>query len=146
MTPDPDPTDIPDDESATGTPIADKGMAGAPMHGTDRPADGLGTTPGVSPDAVDAIVEDGGRSELDFEEGVVMDTEELTQGGSVVEAEYEDRGPAEHLRGDDHGSVDPDAAADVGDASAGDRLTGTGLEADVDADTPLQSAGERRDP
>ena len=143
MTLDPDPTDIPDDERATGAPIADKGAVGAPMHGTDNPADGLGMTPGVSPDAIDAVVDDGGRRELDFEEGGVMDTEALTQGESVVEAEYEDRGPAEHLRGDGHGSIDADAAADVGDASAGDRLTGTGLEADVDADTPLPTVGNR---
>ena len=142
MTPDPDPNDIPDDERATGTPIADKGAVGAPMHGTDRPEDGLGTTPGVSPDAIDAIVEESGRRDLDFEEGT-MDTEELTQGESVVDAEYEDRGPAEHLRGDAHGGIDADAAADVGDASAGERLTGTGLEADADADTPLPTVGKR---
>ena len=142
MTPAPDPTDIPDDERATGAPIADKGAAGAPVHGTDSPADGLGTTPGVSPDTVDAVTDAGGRRELDFEEGAVMDNEELTQGESVIEAEYEDRGPAEHLRGDGHGSVDADAAADVGDAGAGDRLTGTGLEADADADTPLPTVGK----
>ena len=144
MTPDPDPNDIPEDERETGTPIADKGLTGAPMHGTERPADGLGATPGVSPDAIDAIVEDGERRELDFEEGVVMDTEALTQGESVVEAEYGDRGPAEHLRGDGHGSIDANAAADIGDASAGDRLGGTGLEADVDADTPLPTIDNER--
>ena len=73
MSPDPDPNDIPDDENVSGGPIADKGRVTAPMHGTDRPADGLGGTPGVSPDAIDAIVDAGGRRELDFEDGA-MDT------------------------------------------------------------------------
>ena len=136
MATDPDPNDIPDDERDVGGPIADKGEAGRPMHGTDRPAAGLGSTPGVSPDVVDAIADEGGRRELDFADGR-MDDAEITGGESVVEAEYGDRGPATHL-GE---GVDASAAADVGDASAGDRLVGTGLEADADADTPLPKVG-----
>ena len=138
MSPDPDPNDIPDDENVSGGPIADKGRVTAPMHGTDRPADGLGGTPGVSPDAIDAIVDAGGRRELDFEDGS-MDTAEVTDGESVVEAEYEDRGPPTHL--DER--VDADAAADVADASAGDRLSGTGLadaSEDADMSEPERSA------
>jgi len=131
MTPDPDPNDIPDDENASGAPIADKGAATAPMHGTSRPADGLGSVPGVSPEAVDAIVDGHEARELDFGDGS-MDTEELTGGQSVVEAEYADRGPAEHL--DDR--VDPDAAADIGNLSAGDRLSDAGLSADDDEAEP----------
>ena len=129
MSPDPDPNDIPEDENVSDGPVADKGGIAAPMHGTDRPASGPGTTPGVSPDAVDRVVDEGGRRELDLDDGT-MDTAEVTGGESVVEAEYEDRGPATHL-GD---GVDADAAADVGDASAGDRLTGTGFEAGDDDD------------
>ena len=141
MTPDPDPNDIPDDETDTDGPVADKGEATAPMQGTDRPAHGLSDTPGVTPESVDAVLDASGRRELDFDEGVVMDTAEITQGESVVEAEYADRGPAEHLR--DGVGVDADAAADVGDPSAGDVLTGTGLEADADADTPLPKVDDR---
>ena len=120
MTPDPDPTDIPDDESATGAPIADKGVVGAPMHGTERPADGLGTTPGVSPDAIDAVMDEGGRRELDFEEGVVMDSEEITQGESVIEAAYGDRGPATHLDPDAGDRLDRMSAAEVLEALTDD--------------------------
>ena len=123
MTPGPDPNDIPDDENVSGGPIADKGGVSAPMHGTDRPAHGLGGTPGVSPDAIDAIVDAGGHHELDFADGA-MDTAEVSDGESVVEAGYADRGAATHL--DER--VDPDAAADLADVSAGDRLTGTALE------------------
>lgn len=129
MTPDPDPNDIPDDENVSGGPVADKGEMTAPMHGTDRPASGPGSTPGVTPDAIDRIADEGGRRELDLESGH-MDTAEVTGGESVVEAAYDDRGPADHL---DEG-VDAGAAADVGDRSAGDRLTGTGLEAGDDED------------
>ena len=143
MTPDPDPDDIPDDERATGRPIADKGEMSAPMHGTERPADGLGDTPGVSPDTVDAVADTAGRRELDFEEGVVADDAEVTQGESVVEAEYADRGPAEHVGEHPDRGVDADAAADIGDASAGDRLTGTDLAADADEDTPLPRVDDR---
>jgi len=129
MSPDPDPNDIPDDENVSGGPIADKGAVSAPMHGTDRPADGLGGTPGVSPDAIDQLAGSAGRRELDFDDGS-MDTAEVTGGESVVEATYDDRGPATPL---DEG-VDADASADVADHSAGDRLTGTGLETDDAAD------------
>ena len=138
MATDPDPNDIPDDENVSGGPIADKGEMSRPMSGTDRPASGRGSTPGVSPDAVDAITDDGRRRELDFSDGD-MDEAAVTGGESVVEAEYEDRGPADHL---DEG-VDPSASADVGDDAAGDRLTGTGLETDDDADIPPPEQGGR---
>lgn len=141
MMPDPDPNDLPDDESDTGEPIADKGGVSAPMHGSDKPADGPGGTPGLSPGAV---AEETERRELDFEDGAPMDMEEITQGESVIEAEYEDRGPAgSRSAGHLDEGVDPSAAADVAERDAGDGLAGTGLEADIDTDAPLPGVEDR---
>jgi|GEM_PF-2658673 len=138
MATDPHPNDIPHDENVSGGPIADKGESTRPMHGTDRPASGPDKTPGVDPDAVDAIVDDGGRHELDFEQGT-MDDAAITAGDSVVEATYSDRGPATHLEE----RVDASAAADIADVSAGDRMLGTDLEADIDSDAPLPTLDDR---
>ena len=105
-------------------PVADKGSMSRPLEGTDLPANGRSATPpGVRPDELDAldVVEDEpARTEaFDLAEGE-MDEEVLTQGQSVVEAEYADRGPAPLDTG-----VDADGAADVADTEDGDVMTGT---------------------
>ena len=105
--------------------MADKGGIGRPMSDTDAPAHGRSATPpgaGAGHDAplVDVVEDAPSRTEaLDLAAGE-MDDEVMTQGESVVDAEYLDRGPAQLDSG-----VDADGAADVADTTDGDVMTGT---------------------
>ena len=116
----------PDSVTDPDVPIADKGEMSRPMTDTDRPAHGMSSTPpGTNPanpgeGVADVVDDEPARTEaLDLVEGE-MDDEVLTQGRSVVEAEYLDRGPAELGTG-----VDAAGASDVADTADGDAMTGT---------------------
>lgn len=117
-----------EDESADSVtdpdvPVADKGDMTRVLNDTGRPANGLSTTPpggghdGLPPDVVED--EPPRTGQLDLEDGE-MDDEVMTQGESVVDAEYMDRGPAQL-----DGGVDASGAADVADVEDGDAMTGT---------------------
>ena len=116
----------PDSVTDPDVPVADKGETTRPMNDTDRPANGRSSTPpGANPAnpgeaAADAAGDEPlGTEELDLAAGE-MDDEVLTQGESVIDAEYRDRGPAELDSG-----VDASGAADVADTENGDVVTGT---------------------
>ena len=128
----------PDSMTDPDVPVADKGESTRLMHDTDRPANGRSSTPpgrGAGHDApapLDVVEDEPGRTEgLDLAEGE-MDDEVMTQGESVVDAEYLDRGPAQLDSG-----VDPSGAADVADTDDGDVMTGSrGARTVADADVP----------
>ena len=97
---------IPDDERVTGAPIADKGAGASgmaagvqpPPSDTDEdPVDAAGYATSDAQEDLD---------ELEFSSGS-MDDAGVTQGDSVVDAEYEDRGPADHLDNTRPGSQSP---------------------------------------
>ncbi len=123
-------------------PIADKGETTRLMNDTDRPANGRSSTPpGRNLDELppDAVVDEPLRTEdLDLAGGE-MDDEVMTQGESVVDAEYMDRGPAQLDSG-----VDASGASDVADTEDGDVMTGTRGVRDV-ADASIVDADTSRD-
>ena len=115
----------PDSVTDPDVPVADKGAMTRPMDGADDPANGRSATPpGARPDEsgapADVVRDEPLRTrELDLAAGE-MDEEVLTQGRSVVESEYMDRGPAQL-----DGGVDADGASDVADTTDGDVMTAT---------------------
>ena len=128
----------PDSMTDPDVPVADKGGMTRVMEDTDRPANGRSATPpgqGAGHDApvpLDVVEDEPLRTEdLDLAEGE-MDDEVMTQGESVVDAEYMDRGPAQLDTG-----VDASGAADVAETDDGDVITGTrGARTVEDADVP----------
>ncbi|MGQ7846594.1 hypothetical protein ACUNV4_19080 [Granulosicoccus sp. 3-233] len=90
--------DIPDDENLVDEPLADKSNVSAPMHDTADPANNSRRVPGVDPDQLDTM-RDESRQELDLSTGRLRDAD-LTQGRNVVDAEFDDRGPATHTHPD----------------------------------------------
>lgn len=86
---DPAADEIPLDETATAAPIADKGEAARPVGSEGRTLDGGEHSPGTDPQAGDASAGDSNQ-ELDFDAGRIED-DAMTQGDSVVDAEYADR-------------------------------------------------------
>jgi len=114
--------EIDDDDSISEPtiPIADKGDA-AKAHSPDAdPADGLPSTPRPRSDRAEAIAQEDGLVDpepevetLDFDDGS-MSTQSITQGESVIDAAYEDRGSATHL--------DPDNVDRPGGPSAAELI------------------------
>lgn len=70
----------------------------APVHDSRDPVNNADQVPGVDPDEIDAL-RDESRQAIDLNEGRIRDVT-LTQGRSVIDAEYDDRGPATHTHPD----------------------------------------------
>jgi|GEM_PF-3599677 len=97
---------IVDDDDALNEPtipIADKGETAVAHRADDDPAAGLSSTPRPRGDQAEQLAAADGLMDpepevqtLDFADGA-MSTQTLTQGESVLEAAYDDRGPATHL-------------------------------------------------
>ncbi len=92
------PEEIPEDENFVDEPLADKSDVSAPMHDSEDPLNNARRVPGLDPDRVEDL-RDESRQEIDFNEGRIRDVT-LTQGRSVIDAEFDDRGPATHLNPD----------------------------------------------
>jgi len=92
------PEEIPEDENFVDEPLADKSDVSAPMHDSEDPLNNARSVPGLDPESVEDL-RDESRQEIDFNEGRIRDVT-LTQGRSVIDAEFDDRGPATHLRTD----------------------------------------------
>ncbi|ASJ76774.1 hypothetical protein [Granulosicoccus antarcticus] len=90
--------EIRDDEEYLGEPLADKSDVTAPMHDADNPINDASKVPGVDPDKIEAM-RDESRHAIDLSQGRLRDVN-LTQGRSIIEAQFDDRGPATHLEPD----------------------------------------------
>ena len=86
--------EIPEDENIVDEPLADKSDVTAPMHDVQNPVNDASEVPGIDPDRIDDL-RDESRQEIDLNEGRMRDIN-LTQGRSVIDAEFDDRGPATH--------------------------------------------------
>ena len=91
--------EIPEDENFVDEPLADKSDMTAPSHDSEDPVNNAVGVPGVDPDQIDAL-RDESRQEIDLTEGRIRDVT-LTQGRSVIDAEFDDRGPATHTQSDE---------------------------------------------
>lgn len=99
--------DTDDDQISEPTiPIADKGEVARARAPDDAPADGLSDTPRPRAERAETIATEDGLVDpapavqpLDFDDGS-LPTDALTQGESVVDAAFNDRGPADHLTPD----------------------------------------------
>ncbi len=91
--------EIPEDENFVDEPLADKSDMTAPSHDSADPVNNGQREPGVDPDQLDAL-RDESRQEIDLTEGRLRDVT-LTQGRSVIDAEFDDRGPATNTHPDD---------------------------------------------
>jgi len=107
-------------------PIADKGETARVRQDDADPADGLSTTPRPRSDRAEQLAVTDGLMDpqpelqpLDFDDGS-MSTDEITQGESVIEAAYGDRGPATHLDPDAGDRLDRMSAAEVLEAVVGE--------------------------
>jgi len=107
-------------------PIADKGETARARQDDADPANGLSGTPRPRSDRAEELATADGLMDpqpdlapLDFDDGS-MATEEITQGASVVEAAYEDRGPATHLDPASADRLDRMSAAEVLETVAGE--------------------------
>lgn len=68
------------------------------MHDAEHPINNARKVPGVDPDKIDAM-RDESQQEINLTEGRLRDVN-LTQGRSVINAEFDDRGPATHTHPD----------------------------------------------
>ena len=91
--------DIPEDENHVDEPLADKSDVTAPMHDSEDPVNNASGVPGVDPDKIEAM-RDESRQDIDLTEGRIRDVN-LTQGRSVINAEFDDRGPATHTHSEE---------------------------------------------